>query len=134
MALLWLMIAVIMCMHETYDVTGIIFGINVRSATANGTVPAIEHALRLAFDTGSMLIAVLVLYNIKSKWFKWFLQVWLGLMIPANILHLVATYKEDPASYSQFGILLLVLLISILLFVDNYKWIKKRPVLEKAEG
>jgi len=124
MSILWTMTAIIMCLHETYDVTNIIFGIEVKLPDANGTIPAIRHILRLLYDSGSMLIALLILY-MQPNWFRWTLLVWLGITVPANVLHIIAVTKEDPHHYSQIGLMVLELVISIFLFIDNYQWMKE---------
>lgn len=123
MSVLWVITGIVFCLHETFDVANIIYGIDVRSADANGTVPAIQHALRLTFDVGSMLIAIVILYT-QARWLRWALLIFVGLTIPANILHVIAIYKEDPGHYSQIGLLIFVLFVSIALFIDNYKWVK----------
>ncbi|MBX2923179.1 MAG: hypothetical protein KF746_13350 [Chitinophagaceae bacterium] len=124
MSLLWTMTAILMCLHETYDVTNIMFGIDVKMPGADGTVPAIKHVLRLIFDIGSMLIAVLILYT-QPKWLRWTLLVWAAVVVPANILHLIEVRKENPSHYSQIGIMVLELMISIFLCIDHYKWVKE---------
>jgi hypothetical protein len=124
MSILWVMTALIMCLHETYDVTNILFGIDVKLPDANGTIPSIRHVLRLLYDIGSMLIACLILYT-QPKWFRWTLLIWLGITVPANVLHIIAVIKEDPHHYSQIGLIILELVISIFLFIDNYKWVRE---------
>jgi hypothetical protein len=131
MSILWAMTALIFCLHETYDVANIQFGIDVKQPDANGAIPAMKHVLRLLYDAGSMLIALLILY-VQPRWFRWTLLVWLGITVLANVLHIIAIVKEDPHHYSQIGIIVLALVISVFLFIDNYKWVKETKDNEPA--
>ncbi len=122
-ALLWVIMVIGFALHGSYHVSEIIYGIDIKSPRATGTVPLPTHIIRIVLEACILLLAALTL-TIGSKGFRKFSLIWSFLLLPLNLFHLASTAVHDISDYSQIAILSLVLAVNVLLILTIRQWTK----------
>ncbi len=117
----WVLTTVCMILHFNFHVGDLFYGINIVREGANGQKPGSLVVIRFIFEIFPLVWAVSLLYLQSITWRRvnFFLSVPFTL---AHISHVVGELKEgDP---SQLVLLTFVMLMSFLLTLESWKWMK----------
>lgn len=117
----WVLTTVCMILHFNFHVGDLFYGINIVREGANGQKPMALVIIRFIFELFPLIWAVALLYLQSIEWRRvnFFLSIPFTL---AHLSHVVGELKEgDP---SQLLLLTFVLLMSILLTIESWKWHK----------
>ena len=113
-AILWLLLGVCFSLHNIFHLSALFFGVDIKLADADGTVPNKAHLFRILIDIFSFVFVLLSLYVFK-RLFYWISFVWAALLSLANCMNLVEMVIYEWRDYSQVLLLTLILAINILL-------------------
>ncbi len=119
--LFWVLTTVCMILHFNFHVGDLFYGINIVREGANGQKPTSLVIIRFIFELFPLIWAVALLYLQSIEWRRvnFFLSIPFTL---AHLSHVIGELKEgDP---SQLLLLTFVLLMSILLTIESWKWLK----------
>ncbi len=117
----WVLTTVCMILHFNFHVGDLFYGINIVREGANGQKPGSLVIIRFIFEIFPLIWTVSLLYLQSIPWRRvnFFLSVPFTL---AHISHVVGELKEgDP---SQLLLLTFVMLMSFLLTLESWKWMK----------
>ncbi len=117
----WFLLTVCMILHFNYHVSDIFYGIDVTRPNANGTKPFSLIIIRFVFEILPMAFAIAMLY-LKAAWFR---KVTFGVSLIytlSNTAHVIGKLKEGEPS--QLILLNFVLIFSVLLSIESWKWMK----------
>ena len=118
----WLMLVIIMMLHFNYHVGEIFYGIDIAREGADGTVPFGTHMIRNIFYH-LPLIWIILLMSTAAKLVKSGLFIISIVYLLSHLMHLIKDLTNP--DFSQTPLLLLALVISSLLSLEQYKYWKK---------
>ncbi len=127
--LFWLLLIIMMILHFNYHVGEIFYGIDVLRENANGSVPLATHAIRNIFYHLPIVWILALVFNDARP-------VRLGLFVISIIysfshaMHLAGELKSP--DFSQVPLLILAFIVSILLNIEHYKYLKQIEAQEPA--
>ena len=120
---LWVLLIIAMMLHSNYSVSGIIYGLDVRSPNATGEITLGTIIIRQLFYHLPFVWIFIIMY-FETK------LVRLGLFILsvvygfAHAMHLVGEVVkgDDP---SQVSLLSFTLVTAVILVLEHFKWYKQ---------
>lgn len=119
--ILWILLVLGYILHSVYQLSGTLFGINIKLPNANGTVPPVAHLFRIVLDTGTIIIILLWLKS-QPRILVWFSLVWSLILFILNALHWVETLSTEMHNYSQVALLFIILIVNG--FLTGELWLK----------
>ncbi len=126
----WVLTTICMILHFNFHVGDLFYGINIVREGANGQKPGSLVIIRFIFEIFPLVWAVSLLYLQSIAWRRvnFFLSVPFTL---AHISHVVGELKEgDP---SQLLLLTFVMIMSALLTLESWKWMKSPDSVPASE-
>lgn len=123
---LWLLLLMGMVLHFNYHVGDIFYGIDVVHAGANGKVPFATYWIKTIYYHLPIVLILLLLY-VQRKVLR---TSMFGLGLLYTVSHAIHLVKEIGArnttvqAFTQINLLLLVLVISLLMNVSSWRWLK----------
>ena len=114
-----------MILHFNYHVGEIFYGIDVLRENANGSVPVATHAIRNIFYHLPILWIILLVFSDARA-------VRLGIFLIsivysfAHAMHLAREFTSP--DLSQLPLLILAFIVSVLLNVTHYKYLKQQEI------
>lgn len=122
--LLWVLLIVCMILHFNYHVSELIYGIDIRSKNASGTVPAHILYIRSAFHFLPIVYIVLVMW-FNSKTVKIINLILAALYSLAHLFHLAGEIKKGD-NPSQIVLLVITAILALLLTLASFYWNKNK--------
>jgi phosphotransferase system glucose/maltose/N-acetylglucosamine-specific IIC component len=120
---LWILLLIGMILHFNYHVSAIFYGIDVKRPNADGTIPLMAHILKTVFYHFPMIFVVALLY-LKTKWFRGVMFVISLAYTVYHVFHVLGEFKKPKLDLAQIPLLSLVLIFSLLLNKESWKYFK----------
>ena len=123
-AFYWLLIVIGYIFHSLFNLTGLVFGIDIKSPEATGSVPIGMHIFRIVVELFPFLWAAILLRTTNSsiKLINFVLAILFGLL---NLVHLAEGVVKDFSDYAQVVLMLFILIVNIFLILDAKNWRKQ---------
>ncbi|GAA4462697.1 hypothetical protein GCM10023093_09830 [Nemorincola caseinilytica] len=120
--LLWVILVICMILHFDYHVSEIFYGIDVRKAGANGTVPPTILIIRTAFHFLPLLYAVTLMWyaGAVARKVNMVLSI---LYLGANAAHFIGEVRKGD-NPSQIMLLGLTFVLSAVLVMAARQWVR----------
>lgn len=122
LSLLWLLMVVGMMLHFDYHVSGIFYGIDLKRPNATGEFPPTIWLIRFVFQIAPMMAVTFLLF-FEVQWFR---VAHFGVSVLYTLAHASHLIREfEKPDMSQMNLLSLVLVVSVLLNVVSWRWLKE---------
>ena len=122
--ILWLLCTIGMILHFNYHIGELFYGIDIIRPDANGEVPLGVFIIRSVFYHIPFVWILLIMYR-SSKFWKISLFVISSLYALAHIGHFIGELSNEALSISQVSLLFTVLVTSLILVFEHYRYWKQ---------
>jgi hypothetical protein len=125
---LWLLLLIGMILHFNYHVSDIFYGIDVTRPGVNGQVPWSTFYIKTIYYHLPIVFILVLLYS-EHKVVK-VLAFCVGLVYTAS--HAMHLFKEigqkatSVQSFTQINLLIIVLVLSVLMNLESWRWMKHK--------
>ncbi len=121
---LWLLCTIGMILHFNYHIGELFYGIDITKPNANGEVPISVFIIRTIFYHLPFIWILLIMYY-DSKFFKITFFIISSLYTLAHLGHFIGEIRNVSPNISQISLLFIVLVTSLLLAFEHFKYWKQ---------
>jgi len=119
--ILWTFIVVGFIFHHIYGLATVFFKESVFIEGSTNETPFWAHQWRILMEGLALLFAILTV-QISKKWFRWLSFIWAIIVALFNIYHVIEAILYEATNYSEIFILFLMVIVSVFLVLNIYKW------------
>ncbi len=122
--ILWVFLAIGWIVHHMYGLFNVYYKETIVMEGATGEVPLVHHIYRIVFEGVCLLFGLLTI-EVSKKWFKIVSLIWAIIAGLYNFYHVTEALLYETTNISEIFMLLLVVIASLFLINNLWKWNKK---------